>query len=71
MNVFKNVQWDEYFDQVKPLMLRLPYMVNPGNHESDSNHSKYVLVSAHSSFKFVSVGVQKLVQTIYVCTHCI
>ena len=33
-------QWDEYFDQVKPLLAGLPYMVNPGNHESDSKNSE-------------------------------
>ena len=32
-------QWDEYFDQVKVLLARLPCMVNPGNHETDSLNS--------------------------------
>lgn len=31
--------WEEFFDQLQPLMTRLPYMVNPGNHESDSKNS--------------------------------
>ena len=34
------MQWDEYFDQVKPVLAHLPYMVNPGNHESDSKNSE-------------------------------
>lgn len=34
------MQWDEYFHQVKKLLVGLPYMVNPGNHESDSKNSE-------------------------------
>ena len=34
------LQWEEFFDQQKALMFHLPYMVNTGNHESDSINSK-------------------------------
>ncbi len=36
------LQWEYFFDQLDPLMARLAYMVNPGNHESDSKDSKYI-----------------------------
>ena len=35
-----SLQWEEFFDQMKPVLAALPYMVCPGNHESDSKNSK-------------------------------
>lgn len=32
-------QWDIFFDQIKEISPRVPYMVCPGNHESDSKNS--------------------------------
>jgi len=32
--------WEEFFDQMKPVLAALPYMVCPGNHESDSKNSE-------------------------------
>ena len=37
---FLSLQWEEFFDQMKPVLAALPYMVCPGNHESDSKNSK-------------------------------
>lgn len=28
-------QWDNYMDQIEPLVTRMPYMTVPGNHERD------------------------------------
>lgn len=36
------VQWDEFSDQMKNVTPYVPYMVCPGNHESDSKNSEYV-----------------------------
>ena len=35
-----SLQWEEFFDQMKPVLATLPYMVCPGNHESDSKNSE-------------------------------
>jgi len=32
-------QWDHYFEQIKPIVTRVPYMTTPGNHERDWPHS--------------------------------
>ena len=36
------MQWDEFSDQMKNVTPYVPYMVCPGNHESDSKNSEYV-----------------------------
>ena len=33
------LQWDEYYTQVEAVAANVPYMVCPGNHESDSPNS--------------------------------
>ena len=29
------IQWDEYYTEIEPLAANIPYMVCPGNHETD------------------------------------
>ena len=63
------LQWEEFFDQLQPLMVRLPYMVNPGNHESDSKNSQCVCINCHAEYALsLWPDNPKLEQSIYSLT---
>ena len=32
---YSGIQWDEYYNEIEPVAANSPYMICPGNHETD------------------------------------